>query len=105
MLVKIAILSHGLIHNTKVILPPPRISTHLFTIKYNSGTRHCQYLKTKIGQIRPYRPHALHFIFRHGFHELIKVALVGRIANHAELVIFALGKRLCDFVGNFALVL
>jgi len=27
----------------------------LFTIKYNSGTRHCQYLKTKIGQIRPYR--------------------------------------------------
>ena len=29
----------------------------MFTIKYNSRTRHCQYLKTKIGQIRPYRPH------------------------------------------------
>ena len=28
----------------------------MFTIKYNSGTRHCQCLKTKIGQIRLYRP-------------------------------------------------
>ena len=38
MMVKIAILSHGLIHNTKVVLSP-YTSTHLFTIKYNSGTR------------------------------------------------------------------
>ena len=29
----------------------------MFTIKCSSRNHHCQYLKTKIGQIRPYRPH------------------------------------------------
>ena len=42
MLVKIAILSHGLIHNTKVILSPQK-PIHLFTIKYTQTRDGCQY--------------------------------------------------------------
>ena len=44
MLVKIAILSHGLIHNTKVVLSQ-NFLTHLSTIKYKFAGGICQYLK------------------------------------------------------------
>ena len=43
-MVKIAISSHGLIHNTKVILPQ-RFSTHLYT-KYKLPKGDCQEVLT-----------------------------------------------------------
>ena len=46
MMVKIAILTHGLIHNTKVILSHS-FSTHLSTIKYKFAGGIFQYLKNE----------------------------------------------------------